>query len=171
MDFIRSAWDIIWEAVGWFQICTFIDEWEEGVLLRRGKFVRTFKAGITWHLPLGLDELHVMNVKPDAMDFDEQILTSSDGKKCVISIVLMWSIFDIRKCVIDVEDAEEALNQIGVGYVHDLVEETKWDDIRTKTFRGDLKRRIQKQARKFGISVTTVKIGNLAESKVIRLIQ
>ncbi len=30
MDFVRSFWDIIWEVLGWFQVITFIDEWEEG---------------------------------------------------------------------------------------------------------------------------------------------
>jgi len=171
MDFIRSAWDIIWEFLGWFQICTFIDEWEEGVLLRRGKFSRTVGPGIAWHLPLEIDEITTQNVKPTAMDLAEQVLTTQDGVKVVISAVLMWAIFDIKKCIVDVDDAEETLEQIAEGYVLDLVEETKWNDVRTKAFRKELKQRIQKQARKFGISVTTVKLSNLAETKVFRLIQ
>jgi len=171
MNFVRDAWEIIWDMLGWFQIVTFIDEWEEGVVLQAGRFRRTLKPGWWFHLPFGIDEIHTMNVKPDAMDFDEQVLTTVDGIKIVISIVLMWSIFDIRKATIDVEDAEDALNQIGIGYVHDLVEVTRWDEIRTAQFRNDLKVLIQHQARKFGISVKTVKIGNLAETKVFRLIQ
>lgn len=171
MDFIRSAWDIIWEFLGWFQICTFIDEWEEGVLLRRGKFSRTVGPGIAWHLPFEIDEITTQNVKPNSMALAEQVLTTQDGVKIVISAVLMWAIFDIYKCIVDVEDAEETLEQIAEGYVLDLVEETKWDDVRTKEFRKELKQRIQKQARKFGISVTTVKLSNLAETRVYRLIQ
>jgi len=169
MNFVTATWDIIWEALGWFQICTFVDEWEEGVLLRRGKFVRTFKAGITWHWPF-IDELHVMNVKPDAMELDEQVLTTQDDYKVAMKVVLMWSIFDIRACTIDVEDAAETLQQIAVGYVHDRVEVTDFDDIRIKSFRSELKRDIQKQARKFGITVSQVKIQDFAETKVFRLI-
>jgi len=171
MNFVRDAWEIIWDILGYFQIITFLDEWEEGIVLQAGKFRRTVRAGWWLHCPLGIDEFHTMNVRPDAMDFDEQVLTTKDGKKIIISIVLMWSIFDIKKCLLDVEDAAETLEQIGVGYVYDIVEETKWDDIRTKAFRNALKLRIQKQARKFGITVSQVKIGNLAETKVIRLIQ
>lgn len=170
MNFVASTWDIFWEFLGWFQVCTFIDEWEEGVLLRRGKFKRTVKPGIAWHLPLDIDQIHTMNVKPDAMELDEQVLTTKDNKKIVISVNMLWSIFDIKKCMIDVENAEETLGDIALGYVHDLVEVTNWNDIRTKAFRNELKRLIQKQARKFGITASTVKIANLAETRVYRLI-
>ena len=170
MNFVASTWDIFWEFLGWFQICTFIDEWEEGVVLRRGKFLKTTGAGVCWHLPFDIDEIHTMNVKPDAMELAEQVLTTKDDVKIVISVVMMWSIFDIKKCVIDVEDASDTLEQIAVGYVHDLVEETKWDHIRTSVFRNELKRLIQKQARKFGITASTVKVANLAETRVYRLI-
>ena len=170
MDFIRSAWDIIWEALGWFQICTFIDEWEEGVLLRRGKFSRVVKPGIAWHLPFEIDEITVENVKPCSMELDEQVLTTYDEIAIVISVNLLWSIFDIKKCLVDVEDAGDTLQDIALGYVQELVEETDWDEIQTKAFRKELKERIQKQARKFGITATTVKIANLAKTRVYRLI-
>lgn len=170
MDFVRSTWDIIWETLGWLQICTFIDEWEEGVLLRRGKFVRTVQPGIAWHLPLTIDAITVMNVKPDSMQLAEQVLTTRDGCKIVISVNMLWSIFDIKKCVIDVDNAAATLQDIALGYVHDLVEDTDLYEISTKAFRSELKRRIQKQARKFGIAVSTVKIANFAETRVYRLI-
>ena len=170
MNFVTASWDILWEFLGWFQICTFVDEWEEGVLLRRGKFKRCFGPGITWHLPFEIDELHVMNVKPDAMELDEQVLTTEDDCKIVLKVVLMWSIFDIRACTIDVEDAADTLSQIAVGYVHDRVEVTDFNEIRTKAFRSALKRDIQKQARKFGITVSQVKIQDFAETRVYRLI-
>jgi len=170
MNFISSIWEIIWDVLGWFQICTFVDEWEEGVLLRHGKFVRIAKPGICWHLPLEIDELHCMNIKPDSMELDEQVLTTADGYKVVISVNLLWSIFDIKKCTLDVEDAADTLSDIALGYVHDLVEETELDEISTKAFRTELKRLIQKQARKFGITASTVKIANFAETRVYRLI-
>lgn len=170
MDFMRSAWDIIWEVLGWFQFCTFIDEWEEGVLLRRGRFVRVVKPGIAWHLPLEIDDITCLNVKTASMELAEQVLTTKDKQSIVISVNMLWSIFDIKKCVVDVEDAADTLSDIVLGYVHDLVEETTWHQIKTESFRKELKRLIQKQARKFGIAVSTVKIANLAKTRVYRLI-
>lgn len=171
MNFISSIWEIIWDVFGWFQICTFIDEWEEGVLLRRGKFKRVVGPGIAWHLPFEIDELHCMNVKPGAMELDEQVLTTADGKSIVISVNLMWSIFDIKRATIDVEDASDTLGDLALGDVQESVEATEWDEIRSKAWKRALKRTIQQQAREFGITVKRVKIANLATTKTIRLVQ
>lgn len=170
MNFVRDTWDILWTVLGYFQICTFVNAWDEGVLLRRGKFSRVVKPGIAWHLPLEIDSIVTMNVKPSAMELDEQVLTTADGYKVVISVNLLWSIFDIQKCIVDVEDASDTLSDIALGFVQELVEETDCDDISTKSFRSALKQRIQKQARKFGITVSTVKVANFAETRVYRLI-
>lgn len=170
MDFVRSTWDIIWEVLGWLKCCTFIDEWEEGVLLRRGKFSHTVKPGIAWHLPFTIDEITCLNVKPDSMRLGEQVLTTQDDVPIVISVNLLWSIRDIKKCIVDVEDAGQTLADIAIGFVQEIVEEMSWSQLRTSEFRGELKRRIQKQARKFGITVSTVKLANLAKTRVYRLI-
>jgi regulator of protease activity HflC (stomatin/prohibitin superfamily) len=82
----------------------------------------------------------------------------------------MWEIFDIKKCTLDVDDASETLQQIAVGFVHDKVETTNFNDIRTKEFRNSLKRSIQAQARKWGITVSQVRIQDFAETHVYRLI-
>jgi regulator of protease activity HflC (stomatin/prohibitin superfamily) len=170
MNFVRDAWDVIWEILGWFQVITVLDEWEEGVVLQMGKYRRTVKAGWWLHCPLEIDEFHTMNVRPDAMELDEQTLTTADDYQIVLKVVMMWSVFDIKKAMLDVDNAAETLEQLAVGYVHDLVEVTEWDEIRTKAFRSSLKSHIQKQARKFGITVSQVKLSDCSETKVFRLI-
>lgn len=170
MNFIKDAWEVIWEFLGWFQIVTVLDEWEEGVVLQLGKYRRTVKAGWWLHCPLNIDDIYKMNVRPDAMELDEQTLTTADEYAIIIKVVLMWSVFDIKKAMLDVDDAADTLEQIAVGYVHDLVEVTDWDEIRTKAFRSALKRRIQKQARLFGITVSQVKLQDCAITKVFRVV-
>lgn len=167
---MRSFWNIIWEVIGWFQICTFIDPWEEGIIVRRGKFSRVVKPGIAWHLPFEIDSIHTINVKIAAMEMDEQVLTTKDGKKIILSAVLMWSIFDVKKVFLDVEDASDTLADIVVGFIHELVERSTWAYINTPEFRAELKKLIQRTARKFGIRVITVKLHDLALTRVYRLI-
>ncbi len=168
-DFMTGAWGIIKEIIGYAQICTFIDEWEEGVLLRRGKFSRVVKPGIAWHLPLGIDDITVLNVKPTALELQEQSLTTWDNKIVVIRGVIMWAVFDIRKALIDVEDCEATLGDIAVGVIQELVECAKLDHIKTRAFRRELKIAMQKQARKWGISVTKVKFQDLVLAPSLRI--
>ena len=56
-----------------------------------------------------------------------------------------------------------------MGFVEEWGEEKEWAQIRTKECREELKRRIQKQSRKWGIKVSTVKIKDLAETRVYRI--
>lgn len=169
MNFVKDFWDIIWEVLGWFQLITFINPWEEGIVIQAGTFRRVLKPGWRWHLPFGIDELLTMNVKPAAMELEEQSLTSRDDKKIVCRGVLMWTVFDIKKCFIDVEDAEETLEDISVGVIQEQVEQADWSYIRSSDFRNDMKVAIQKQARKFGISVSTVKFQDLTLAESHRI--
>ena len=169
MNWVASAWDTIWEVLGWFKFVTFIDEWEEGVVLQAGKFRRVLKPGWRLHCPLKIDEIYTMNVRLDAMELDEQVLTTADDVEIVIRVVLMWSIFDIKKCILDVEDAEDTLKDIAVGFVQELVEETEWVYIKTKEFRKKLKKLINRQSRKWGMTVPKTKIKDLAKTRVYRI--
>jgi regulator of protease activity HflC (stomatin/prohibitin superfamily) len=168
-NFVSGFWEIIKEIWGWCEFITFLDEWEEGVQLRCGKFRRVVKAGWWVHWPFELDEFHTMNVKPTALELEEQALTTKDRQKVTLRGVLMWSIFDIKKAVIDVEDAEETLGDIAVGIIQDEVERTTWAQIRTPEFRKRCLKQIQKQARKWGISVSTLKFQDITQAEVFNL--
>ena len=170
MDFSKSCWEFFWEVLGWLQICTFTDPGEQGSVVRRGMIARVVKPGIAWHLPIEIDSIHTINIKLAAMSLKEQALTTKDGKKIILSAILMWSIINVKKVFLDVEDASDTLADIGVGVIHDHVERSNWEYICTPAFRADLKKAIQKTAHKFGISVSTVKFKNLAETKMYRLI-
>ena len=148
---------------------TFVDAWEEGVLLRRGKFIRTVGPGIIFHVPFEIDEIYVLNVKPAALELEEQSLTTGDNKRIVCRGVLMWSIRDIKKCIIDVENAQKTLGDIAVGVIQEMVEQQDWDYIRTPEFRSDMKKAIQKQSRKWGITVSTVKFQDLTLAATYRI--
>ena len=143
MDIFTGLWNILSTVVHWFQICTFIDPWEEGILVRHGKFKRCVGAdrhliqGVAWHLPFALDEITVTNVRPTALELDEQTITTRDGKTFVCRGVMMWSIFDVKKSMLDVEDAQESLGDISVGVIQESGEQKDWEYIQSSEFRKD----------------------------------
>ncbi len=169
MNFIKDFWDVIWEVLGWFQVITFVNPWEGGIVVQAGKFRRILTPGWWLHCPFQIDNIYTMNVKPAALELEEQSLRTKDGKRIVCRGVLMWSIFDIQKCLCDVEDAEETLGDIAVGVIQEMVEQAEWTYICSPDFRDDIKIAMQKQARKWGITVSTVKFQDLTEATSIRL--
>ena len=169
MNFVKDFWDIIWEALGWFQVITFVDPWEEGIVVQAGNFRRVLKPGWRLHLPLEIDEITLMNIRQTSMELAAQSVTTADGKEIVIRGVLLWEIFNIKRTLLDVEDATGTLGNIAVGLIQECVEVTNLVDIRTRAFRNLVKRHIQKQARKWGIRVTSVRFQDLTVAKSYRI--
>ena len=168
-DFITGAWEVLKEIWGWFEFLTFIDEWEEAVVLQTGKFRRVLKPGWWLLVPFAIDEVFTMNVKPSAMELAEQALTTADCKDIVLKGVLMWAIFDIRKAICDVEDVADTLGDIALGIIQDRVEGTEWNHIKTLAFRTEIKQAIQVQARKWGISVSTFKFQSIVRARTFKV--
>ena len=110
-----------------------------------------------------------MNIMPAALELEEQALTIGDDKQVTLRAVLMWSVFDTKKCLVDVEEAEDTLGDIAVGIIQEKVEMTDWKDIQTPEFRKEVLNAIQKQARKWGIAVSTVKFQDLTLASVYKL--
>ncbi len=161
--------DLIIEFVGLFQIYTFIDEYEEGVVLRCGKFHRVVGPGFQWVLPFNFEEILVENVVPTTTELGVQSLHTSDNYHINIQGVLLWKITDIRKILLDVEDADDALSDAATGYISEMVAEHTWEEIRCSTFPKRLKSNIQEQAREWGIRVMKVYISDCSKSRAIRL--
>ena len=175
MNFIKDAWDILWEFLGWFQICTFIDPWEEGILVRHGAYKwnvgadRHLWRGVAFHLPFEIDEITTVNVRPTSMELDAQSMTTADEIEVIGKVVLMWAIFDVKKSFLDVEDVQETLENFCLGIVRDSVKDQDWDYVQTDEFLSDLKKAIQKQARKWGVSVSSVKFQDLTRARAHRV--
>ena len=169
MDIFTGIWLIIKEILGSIKVITVIDQWEEGVQLRMGKFLRVVKPGWWLHRPFSIDEFFTLNVKPTAGELDEQALTTLDHKDIVVKGVIMWSIFDIKKAILDVEDVDNTLGDIALGIIQDTVENQDWEYLRTEDCRKDIKKKIQQQARKWGVTVSSFKWQSIVQARTYKL--
>lgn len=161
--------DMLIGFIGMFRFFTVVDAFENGVKLRWGKYVKTVKPGFRWQLPLGIDEILTVNVVTDPVVVGPQSLTTKDGKSVVILAIVTWKTFDARKVLLEVDGAESALVDVSCGYIHEQVAAHTWATIRTPEFPNSLKKHIQKQARKWGISVTNVQFSDCSLSRSYRL--
>jgi regulator of protease activity HflC (stomatin/prohibitin superfamily) len=165
-DFISSILDL-------FVFWVVIDEYERGVVKTLGKRRRSnpvLEPGLHFIWPLYIDEVLTDNVVPTVDEFDEQSLTTKDGKSITLNAVVMWSINDIQKILFDVEDADSALEEAGCGTIGELVAETEWSDCHGDHFRRTCERRIRARVRKWGIKIHSVQLKNLTQSRAIRLL-
>ena len=168
-NFVSGFWEIFKEIWRWCEFITVLDPWEEGVQIRFGKFQRVVQGGWWLHLPFLIDEFHCLNVRPTAMLLNEQALTTRDNKDIVVQGVLMWSVFDVKRALLDVENVTETLEQIAIGIVQDVVETQTWAYIRTPECRKDIKKAIQSQARRWGVTVSTFKFQSIVQADAYKI--
>ena len=161
--------DLLVQFMGLFRVYTFILQWQEGVVLRCGKYHRTVTPGWCWLLPLNLERVVIDNVLPATLDLGIQSLHTADDIHVNIQASLLWKITDIRRVLLEVEDADDALVDAATGYITDMVEAHTWNEIRSPDFAKLLKSTIQKQARKWGISVMKVYISDCSKTGAIRI--
>ena len=161
--------DLIVKFIGLFQIYTFVAQYAEGVVLRCGKYHRTVKPGWRWQWPLNIESVLVDNVVPSTKKLGVQSLHTSDDHHINIQGVLLWKITDIRKVILDVEDADDALTDAATGYISEMVADHTWDEIRAPQFARNLKSKIQEQAREWGIRVMKVYIADCSKTRAIRM--
>ena len=126
-DFLETAWE-------WFIPWVIIDAYEEGIILQLGKFRRVVKPGIRLMCPFGIDQCKYETIVRQTSYLDPQSLTSKDGKPVTISGILVYVIDNIKKYLLDIDDAETDLQNMCYGVISDCVESTDWLDIKTKEF-------------------------------------
>ena len=62
-----------------------IDEWDEAIILRNGKFLKTVKAGLYFKIPF-LDSIWKYTVITQSIDIPPQSVTTADGYNVVVKI-------------------------------------------------------------------------------------
>lgn len=156
--------------IGWFQFIVVLEPYEEGVLTRLGTFKKVVKGG--WHFvrPFGIDEVTKENVATEVAEMGTQSLTTQEDYTIQLAAIITYHIFDIKKYIIDVEDAGDALTDAASGYITDQVASTPWSEITKPAFSKSLKKHIQTQARKWGIGVTNLQFSDVVRCPTLRVL-
>lgn len=169
---MEAFWGFLGQVLHLFVFINVLDPYEAGVKLRMGRYVKTVTGGHFWFLwPFGIDEIKYDNVVQDTMELGTQSLTTKDNATIQVAPILTYHIFDIKRFLLDVEDADSAMTDAASGYVRDQVAAATWAQVRKPGFPNTLKKHIQKQARKWGIAVTNVQFSSCVQAPSLRLLQ
>ena len=156
--------------VQWFSFATVVDAYEYGLVLRLGKFNRTLSPGLHFIYPFGVDQVFTENVVQETQSVSTQSLTTKDGKNIIISAVLSYRIKDIRKYMLEVEDAAGVLEDSTYGVVAAAVERADWDEIRLPEFTEEVYKAIRQKAFRWGVEVISLQFSDKSLSRTLRLV-
>ena len=143
-----------------------IEEWNAGVHLRFGKWIKTLYAGIHFKIPF-FDNIIECPVITQSVNLPSQTLTTLDEQSIVLKAIIRYKVNNVRTYLLGVMHANDVLIDTTQGIIRDVVEMTKWDnliDVNTQ-----ITNEVKEYVVRWGIEVEAVTITDLGLVKSFRI--
>lgn len=145
-----------------------VDQWDEALVLRNGRYYKTSKPGLYFKIPF-FDSIWRYTVITQSIDIPPQSVTTADGKNVVAKGIIRFSIVDIKTFLLTINQPADVLTDTTGGMIREIIENTRWDNII------DIDRKLTSEVGKFvkrwGIKVEKVTLTDLQIASSIRVIQ
>jgi len=161
IDVLENIWDSIVPYI-------IVLEYQEGVLLRFGKYKKVLTKGIHFKIPI-IDTPIIEHIAVTTTTLPPQSLTTLDDKTIVVKGIIKYKITDIHKYALLIWDAKDALVDTTCGIIRDTVNEKNWEEIRLGKIDGLISRRVKSAAEEYGIEVIWVTLTDISIMKSFRL--
>ena len=143
-----------------------IEEWNAGVHLRFGKWIKTLYAGVHFKIPF-FDSIIECPIITQSVNLPSQTLTTLDEQSIVLKSIIRYKVSNVRTYLLGVMHANDVLIDTTQGIIRDVVEMTKWDNLI------DVNTQITKEVKEYvvrcGIEVEAVTITDLGIVKSFRI--
>ena len=147
-----------------------IEEYNRGVLLRFGKFVKVLDPGIHWKIPLA-DYVLETTIVPTTMRLQHQSLVTSDDEAVVVQAIVKYQVQDVTTLNLKVYDAIDAIADMIQAIIKKFVMENKWDGLRNPELDNEITKKARVEAKKWGLEVIQVTLVDISKAPSVRLIQ
>lgn len=165
---IDRLMDFLTGCVKIFQFWCIVYAYEQGVQMRFGKFLKVLDPGLHYCLPFHIDHVMVDNVVTRTVHLGAQSLTTKDGKSIVVSAVVTMRIADIRKALLEIESIQHAMVDACYAAVTAHVSVSTWEALHDTDAFDNLTKLCKRQARRYGLEVERVQLGDLAICRTYR---
>ena len=161
ISWLQSIWKIIW----FFEV---IREYEEGVLLRFGKFKKILKPGVHFKLSF-IEEILTHYAKDDTILLPAQSLTTKDNKTVTVTGVVLYKIDDIESFLTLVNNAQQAISDSCMGIIAENIIQSDYEDTVNIKIMNKISIQTRRDCKKWGVYIEYVKLTSLSLSRTINL--
>lgn len=165
--------DFLLQVIGVFRFFEVLDEYQEGVMLRLGRFRKTVGPGIHWLIPLYIDRILTHSIAIDTISLTERSITTSDGVTVLCGCTITYRVKNIKVFLLEVDGAQAALVDSAAGTLRAVIGSSRWEELSHKEgaekAEEELKDGIKKIARDFGIEVKRAVFSELAKARALRV--
>ena len=143
-----------------------IEEWNAGVHLRYGKWIKTLYAGIHFKIPF-FDNVIECPVITQSVNLPSQTLTTLDEQSIVLKSIIRYKVNNVRTYLLGVMHANDVLIDTTQGMIRDVVELTTWEDL--VDVNETITNKVKEYVVRWGIEVEAVTITDLGLVKSFRI--
>jgi len=159
--------DLIVKFITLFQCWTYIDPFEETLVIRAGKFHRWRGPGWCWLWPAGFEDVITANVRPEPIQLEVQSLHTADDFAVNINVGIEYEIVDIKVHELDFDETATTNCMVIADIVTDMVQNNKFKDIDGGLVSG-LKSKINRKIKKRGARITSAWLQDMSNGAAVR---
>jgi regulator of protease activity HflC (stomatin/prohibitin superfamily) len=159
----QSVWEaIVGLLVGWLASLSpkIAKQWERGIVLRLGRYVRTRGPGLFWVVPLVETVTAWIDQRTITTNFAAEQTLTSDTVPVNVDAVLFWMVYDPEKAALEVQDYAQAVCWAAQTALRDIIGRTSLTDL----LRGreqielELQKLIDARTNPWGVTVQSVEM-------------
>lgn len=162
LPIIIAVLAILWGLLGFYQV----DEKEQAVVLRLGKYHQTYGSGLHWNPPI-VDSVTVVRVTEERQYPARGLMLTQDENIVEISLTVQYNIANAKDFVLNIKAPETSLKQATDSALRHVVGSTGLDNV-ISTGREqvalDTAEKLQNLLDMYGSGINVVKI-NIEESR------
>lgn len=171
IEFIEKVWRFIWPI-------RVLDDDQRGLIRRFGCYHRPMKLGLNWVAPFMIEEACTCNAAWDSEKFEQQNLTTKDGKAIKIRGVMTYRVIDARKYILEINAPESVINDVGGTVLAEIVPKFTADEVLgidnearkgNEKFLLEAARKMRVRAKKWGLEIDSVGLADRVATKNISL--
>lgn len=154
----------------WEQLmpCYIVEQYNEAVQLRNGKFIRHVKKGLWGKIPF-TDKIYEHAVIPTTMDLTSQSLVTRDDKNIVVKAIIKYRVYDVKIFLLEVMGAREALEDMTKAIIKKIITALSWEDCKTTDVDNQITIKARNEAKKWGIEIIQVSLTDIGLIWSVRL--
>lgn len=167
--------DWINDVAEWFG--SLIPEWDlleptdAAVKMSWGGRITVLRPGhIYWYWP-AVSVVYTMNVKRQTLSFNQR-LTTKDDVTVSINTVIVYTVDDIRKAVVETRDFDDTIEEVAQKLTVQPIMSRTFDGIRTdmadtNEMRNELTRKARSLLSEYGVGVLDAYVSDFTETRVL----
>ena len=146
----------------------FIKQYNNGILLRMGKFKRVVKPGVVFKIPF-LDKIEVQTIVTTTLSVPTQSVITKDEKQLVVKSVVKYNVADVEAFMLTVYDAIDAISDITQAIIKEQVALRTFKECIDNDFDNTVTKKLRVEVRKWGLDIERVTLTDIGQIKSLRL--